>query len=306
MRWGTLEFYFLLPKFIVTYVTIYYLIPKYFLKKERTKFILLFTLAIVICGLLMWLIEVPYCYDSSFLENVFSIKILLKFKDLIYVAAIPIAAKLAQETFRQQKLAEISKQESLQSELLLLKNQLHPHFLFNTLNNLYSLTLYNDKAASKIVLRLSELLSYMLYECDVEYIDLAKELEHVENYIELEKIRYNERVIINREIRGNLNGHLIAPLLLLPFIENAFKHGISSHSGEAWIDISVDINNNHLRYIVENSLPENLSADKREAITHGIGLQNIQKRLKALYPVHNLEIVESITFKATLEIPLNS
>jgi len=304
-RWASLEFYFLLPKLFVTYCTIYWLIPKFFLKKDKTRFSLYFILTVLIGGFVMWLIEVPYCYDSSFLENVFSIKIFLKFKDLIYVAAIPIAIKLAQENFKQQQLAEKIKQQSLQSELLLLKNQLHPHFLFNTLNNLYSLTLYNDKAASKVVLRLSELLSYMLYECNSEYIKLGKEIEHLNNYIELEKIRFNDRIKVETVINGDFDHKNIAPLLLLPFIENAFKHGVSSHTEKAWIKILLKKDNEQLIYKVENSLPnKSLEKDKRHSISHGIGLKNIKKRLQVLYPDHKLEISENGTYKATLQIPL--
>jgi len=304
-RWATLEFYFLLPKFIVTYCTIYWLIPNFFLKNDRLRFILLFAGIVLIGGVVMWIIEVPYCYDSSFMENVFSIKIFLKFKDLVYVSAIPIAIKLAQENFKQQQLAEKSKQQSLQSELLLLKNQLHPHFLFNTLNNLYSLTLYNDKAAPKVVLRLSDLLSYMLYECNVEHINLAKEIDHIQNYIEIERIRFNDRITIKTNFDNNFNDLKVAPLLLLPFVENAFKHGVSSHSEQAWIKINLHIENKQLIYEVENSLPKKVEKDERQSLAHGIGLKNIKRRLEALYPGHILEIVHNQTYKATLQITLN-
>lgn len=304
-RWATLEFYFLLPKFIVTYFSIYWLIPKYFLNKDKYRSALYFVLLVIFGGVIMWLIEVPYCYDSSFLENIFSIKIFLKFQDLIYVAAIPIAIKLAQANFKQQQLTEKSKQESLRSELLLLKNQLHPHFLFNTLNNLYSLTLYNDKTASKVVLRLSELLSYMLYECNSEHINLTKEIELIHNYIELEKIRFNDRVNIETDITTDMSELQIAPLLLLPFIENAFKHGVSSNSEKASINILLKTENDTLIYEVENSLPKEANQDKRRSITHGIGLQNIKKRLNMLYPKHILTIYDQEVFKAALQIKLN-
>jgi len=146
----------------------------------------------------------------------------------------------------------------------------------------------------------------MLYECDVEYIELHKELEHLENYIELEKIRYDDRVIIKKEIKGNTIGHEITPLILLPFIENAFKHGVSSHSKGARVDIDIEIENGKLNYVVENSLPENENTDQRETVAHGIGLNNIKKRLKVLYPQHSLKIKKDETFKATLVIPLKS
>lgn len=299
-----LQLYFILPKCLVTYYTIYWLIPTFFLKQQRAQFLFHFLGIVTIGGVIMWVIEVPYCYNSTLLENFLSIKILLKFADLIYVAAIPTAIKLAQESFKQQQIAQKIKEQASNSELQLLKNQLHPHFLFNTLNNLYSLVLYNDKAASKVVLRLSDLLSYMLYDCNVEKISLQKEVELVNNYIALEEIRFNHRFTIDTHFDEQVKKYKIAPLLLLPFVENAFKHGVASNDQSAWIKISLQIQENQLYYEVENSLPIYDKKDERPALNSGIGLNNIRKRLAMLYPKHNLNITHNGTYKAALQIPL--
>jgi len=303
-RWAILESFFIIPKCFVTYCTIYWLIPEFFLKQKRAQFFLYFGLILCIGGVVMWTIEVPYCHDSNFLENFLSINILLKFADLIYVAAIPTAIKLAQESFRQQRLAEKIKEQALNAELQLLKNQLHPHFLFNTLNNLYSLVLYNDEAAPDVVLRLSDLLSYMLYDCNIEKINLKKEVELISNYIELEKIRFNNRLSLETDFDEHIEKYKIAPLMLLPFVENAFKHGIASNNQAAWVKISLQIDHGQLYYQVENSLPDTNEKDKRSPLNSGIGLSNIRKRLDMLYPDHELNIWHNGTYKATLRIPL--
>lgn len=303
-RWAGLELYFIIPKCFVTYCTIYWLIPTYFLKQHKAHFFFYASAIVIIGGLIMWIIEYPYCYESSVWDNFLSIKILPKFADLIYVAAIPAAIKLAQESFRQQQLAQKIKQQALNSELQLLKNQLHPHFLFNTLNNLYSLVLYNDEAAAKVVLRLSDLLSYMLYDCNVEKISLQKEVELITNYIELEKIRFNQRFSVEAHYDKNIGKYKIAPLLLLPFVENAFKHGVASNDQSAWIKISLQIEEGQLHYEVENSLPDYREKDQRSSLNSGIGLNNIKKRLDMLYPEHDLDIWHNGTYKAALRIPI--
>jgi len=145
----------------------------------------------------------------------------------------------------------------------------------------------------------------MLYECNGEYIKLGKEIDHVNNYIELEKIRFSDRIKVQTDIAGDVEDQNIAPLLLLPFVENAFKHGVASNSEKAWINIALKKENDQLIYEVENSLPTiTAEKDKRKSVTHGIGLTNIKKRLQVLYPDHELAISKNGTYKATLQIPI--
>ncbi|MEE4260539.1 MAG: histidine kinase [Bacteroidales bacterium] len=193
-----------------------------------------------------------------------------------------------------------------ESELKFLKAQIHPHFLFNTLNNLYGLTLEKSDMASEVVVKLSEMLDYMLYECNENLVPLEKEIKLLENYIALEKIRHDESLDIALTIDGQLKNLKIAPLILLPFIENAFKHGMSKQSDNKWLHINIKVEDLILKYSVNNSkeLAENIA----NQVSEGIGLENLKKRLGLQYKNDfKLDIINSENeFKAYLELKLAS
>jgi tetratricopeptide (TPR) repeat protein len=178
-------------------------------------------------------------------------------------------------------------------ELSLLKAQIHPHFLFNTLNNLYALTLNKSDESPGVVLGLAEILRYILYECNTPRIDLKKEMHMIKRYISLEKIRYRNRLEINLNIDENNEGYEIAPLLLLPLVENAFKHGISKLAEQGWINIEARIRENQFTFKVSNNrATAPLPATQRSRYGN-IGLQNIKKRLTILYPdKHSFRTIE--------------
>lgn len=174
------------------------------------------------------------------------------------------------------------KQVALQAELNFLKSQIHPHFLFNTLNNLYALTLSQSPKSPTIVLGLSDILRYMLYECHTETVLLNRDVEILESYISLEKIRYEERLDLTLSITGTLNNHRIAPLLMLPLVENAFKHGCSEMVEDPWVNIDLHILENRLIFKVSNG--KTMYPTKNSDAHFGrIGLSNVQKRLDLLY-----------------------
>jgi hypothetical protein len=198
------------------------------------------------------------------------------------------------------------KQAAVVAELNFLKGQIHPHFLFNTLNNLYALTLKQSPQSPDVVLGLSNILRYMLYECDIESVLLKRDVEILQNYVKLEKIRYEERLDLNFSISGRLDHHRIPPLLMLPLVENAFKHGASETIDEAWINIDLQIKAHKLKFKVSNSKPVTQPENR---IKHfgKIGLSNVKKRLEILYPgAHKLTVFdEEEIFVAILEIDLN-
>ena len=215
--------------------------------------------------------------------------------------------KMLQHQTLQEKQNALLVEQKLKAELRVLKNQLHPHFLFNTLNNLYSLVLIQHQKSADVVLRLSDMMSYMLYECERPLIDLEKEIEHLNNYIELEKIRHGKRLNFSFEMGGDVQGKSIAPLLLLPFLENAFKHGVEKDEKDSWIRINLWVKNNQLTYFVENSLPENKEEDNLPKTQSGVGLTNVKKRLELLYSnAHNLEIIDNESFLIKLNINLSN
>ncbi|MEJ1242066.1 histidine kinase [Chryseolinea sp. T2] len=194
-------------------------------------------------------------------------------------------------TLKQREWMQAQK-EKVTAELQLLKAQVHPHFLFNTLNNIYSFSMDNSPKTPGLILKLSSLLSYMLYECDTKEVFLEKEMEVMKNYIDLERERYGSRLDISFSVQGDVKEKLIAPLLLLPFLENAFKHGISQQIGRYWLSVDVLVKNDALRCKIINSKNEYVAY--RE---NGIGIRNVRKRLQFLYPgKHELKISDEGNF----------
>jgi LytS/YehU family sensor histidine kinase len=194
--------------------------------------------------------------------------------------------------------------EKLSAELKLLKSQINPHFLFNTLNNLYVLTLNHSKSAPLMVHKLSELMSYMLYDSNQAEVSLDKEIQYIKNYIDLEKIRYGDRLDVTLNIYGTTEGIMVAPLLILPFVENSFKHGARNQLHNGWIHIDIELQDNTLTLKVENSKPD-FQDDHGKA--SGLGLTNVRRRLAHLYPNrHWLQLFdEQYTHMAVLKLSLN-
>ncbi|WP_132066021.1 MULTISPECIES: sensor histidine kinase [Aquimarina] len=178
----------------------------------------------------------------------------------------------------QQNYLKLNEQKKI-AELTALKNQLNPHFLFNTLNNLYALAIKKSDHAPEVIEKLSDILDYMLYRCNNKFVSIQKEIELIENYIALEKIRYGNRVRISFK-NNSTEDSKIAPLLLLTFIENAFKHGVTQELKEAFISITISSDNHHIIFNIENS-KSTISAENKNQKC--IGLSNVQKQLDLLY-----------------------
>jgi two-component system, LytTR family, sensor kinase len=307
--WLKVELIIMGVKLPYTYLMMYFLVPQYLIRRKYYHFFAFAILATAAGGTVVWSLHYYYLLDFSHFikpENFFSPPFFYKALDLVYVAAFPVILKLQQFYQEQEKQNREVIEQKLNAELELLKNQLQPHFLFNTLNNLYAMVLTNDKNAGKAVLHLSSMMSYMLYECNGNAIALEKEIEHLKNYIELEKIRYGKRVTISFECGGDIESKNIAPLLLFGFVENAFKHGVGKNIEEAWIRINCWVKNNTLDFLVENSVAGDEYDDKEGIkVNCGIGLQNIKKRLILVYPqLHELKITNGDTYQAHLKLNL--
>ena len=293
------EFYMNLIVFpariIGTYTMIYLILPQATQKKNFVLFGILLVIHFVFYGFLIYLSyyiinPIPDFYDFH-AHPLFNFpKILTKavsdYSLPIMASAIVIFKKWYLDELANKKLAE----EKVAAELSFLKSQIHPHFLFNTLNNLYALTLIKSDKTPEIVLKLSDLLDYMIYNSNEEFVSLEKELEILNSYIELEKMRYNERLELQYKITGDVNGHRIAPLILLPFIENSFKHGASNDRSNPVIKIDLTIEKEFLLLKIVNSLPADKVTD--ETVAQGIGLKNVKRRLELIYPGnHELKII---------------
>jgi two-component system, LytTR family, sensor histidine kinase AlgZ len=192
---------------------------------------------------------------------------------------------------KQQEWLQAEK-EKVTAELQLLKAQVHPHFLFNTLNNIYAFSLENSPKTPGLIVKLSSLLSYMLYDCKAEQVPLEKEIDVMRAYIDLEKERYSNRLDISVNIQGDIKDKYITPLLLLPFLENAFKHGTSEQLEKPWLSMDIAVKQNALRCKIVNSKNEFVPVSE-----NGIGIQNVKKRLAFLYPdKHELKLADEGDF----------
>jgi LytS/YehU family sensor histidine kinase len=226
---------------------------------------------------------------------------------IVGVAGFAACIKFIKYWYENEYLKSILEKEKLQAELQSLKAQVHPHFLFNTLNNIYSVTENVSPQASDMLLRLSALLRYILYECNKPEILLVQEFKMIQDYIALESIRYSKSLDVRFELPDQADHYWIAPLLLLPLIENCFKHGASKVMDQPWINIQIELREGDvLQAKLINGKPHQAD-DAPSTAAAGIGLANIRKRLELLYPEsHELKILpEPHVFVVVLKLKLN-
>ena len=298
-----------------TYFLNYYLVPKYVLQKKYFLFLLYFIYTFIISitlGLNVIVLTFVVIADFNVANMVpasFNIIYLIAGNYLVVLFAVTI--KLISHWYQMDAKNWLLERKSMEielklkeAELKLLKAQIHPHFLFNTLNNLYGLVLSGSEKAPGIVLKISSLLDYMLYQSIKPFVGLDEEVRYIKDYIDLEKLRYGNLQIKLSE-NGNFKNHTIAPMILLPFVENAFKHGISKDVDNLWLEIRIDLDKDVLRFYIKNPRHPDQDIDKT-GYTDGIGLKNVQKRLDIIYPErHELKIQqEQDTFTIHLKVNL--
>ncbi|PIV95126.1 MAG: hypothetical protein COW44_00645 [Flavobacteriaceae bacterium CG17_big_fil_post_rev_8_21_14_2_50_33_15] len=208
---------------------------------------------------------------------------------LSFVSGIAIAIKLVRLNIKQKADAQELLKNKLEIELQFLKAQTNPHFLFNTLNNIYALARKNSDKTADVVMTLSNMLRYMLYETFNGPVEIENEIKIINDYIELEKLRYSKRLEMVFNYTVDNYKEKLAPLILLPFVENAFKHGAGESRFQSYIHIDLKLIDKQLSFEIKNSKEET----KNQEIDKNIGLKNIQRQLELLYPTHKLSIVNS-------------
>lgn len=290
---------------LIVYINFLYLFPRYLKQKNLfVHILLLLAVSLMITpvkSLIMYLTTTNPNIQGFFIENQYFI-----FLSTFFVGFSSSIYFIMTEWLRSQREKQELAKETLQSELKFLKSQINPHFLFNTLNSLYALTLKKSDQAPEIVLRLSEMMRYMLYDCNEKKVYLHKEVAYISNYLELEKLRHGQKMDIRLSVNGEIGEQKIAPLLFIPFIENCFKHGISNRISEGFVNIDLTISDKTLDISVENSkstaMPENSGIR-----SGGIGLINVRRRLDLVYPeMYTLEITNTPnTYKVFLSLHLN-
>lgn len=296
---------------IICYTTIYFLIPLFIPKK---KYLLFFTIVLgMVAGMMFLKFELTYHlisknvwpegpeYTDTLTPN-YLMNITL---GEIYVLSFVTAIKVTIEWLKENQRATVLQREQLETELLFLRSQVSPHFFFNTLNNIYSLTIEKSDKAPEIILRLSDMMRYLLYQTKNHEQSLKKEIECIQNYLELERIRYGDQVRVKMQIEGDPDTKTIPPMLLISFIENCFKHGASKSLQPTDIHINFDIREDLIYFRATNTLPSE-TAKSPDANKEGIGLKNAKKRLELSFTPGTYELnnfIKDQEYTVTLKIP---
>lgn len=302
---------FFVAAFILISETVihFWAIPRFFRRARYGSFLAIVVLSVAATGavslLAAWFLIQPATPSSiHYMTN--------KWHDLIFsnlfiaaaLAATSVATKLTFDWFAVQKRLDELETEKTKAELGFLKSQLNPHFLFNSLNTIYGAIDKENKDARQSLLQFSEMLRYQLYDCETDFVPLEKEAEHLSNYVELQKRRRNGNTDIRLELTGNLRGAQVAPLLFVPFVENAFKH-LGNRPNETnciAVELTGDSDSVHFRCF--NTVDRLPSGELSK--TSGIGIQNVERRLKLIYPEkHRLNIEKNVNgFRVDLTIDL--
>ena len=281
----------------LSYIFIFYLLPKLF----NGKGIEFFTLLFIILGLTLVLkFQITYYFTSgdvlpeyagitSKIDLTYAINVIL---GEIYVITFVTAIKLAIDWIKQREYLARTNEILLESELKYLRSQVQPHFFFNTLNNLYSLTIDKSDKAPNLILKLSDLMKYFLYETGKEFQTLKNEVSHIKDYIDIEKLRYDENLDVSFKISGKTKKIIVKPLMLIPLVENAFKHGARNSTKNGYIKIDLKATKKLLDFRVENSFEKQTKKIKGQI--GGIGLTNLKKRLTLNYGAdfYSLDVIE--------------
>ncbi len=284
----------------LTYALIYFVIPRFLLKQKYAltiifvvlSFAVTASLSVLISGIIIGPIRSFYQYHyaySNYVSVSFAMAFMAGLRGGITVGGLAAAIKLMKHWYVEgQRNLQLQK-ENTEAQLQILKAQVHPHFLFNTLNNIYSKTQNTSAAASEMIFGLSDILRYMLYECDKPLVPLSQELKMTQEYIDLERVRYGNKLELHAELPKATEGYFIAPLMILPFIENCFKHGASTILDRPWINLTITVDGNEMAMKLLNGK----SQENVQVNGHGIGIENAKKRLALLYPgKHQLTIQE--------------
>jgi two-component system sensor histidine kinase AlgZ len=288
---------------LIGYLNYFYFLPRFLRDKDALRYFLQFfvTFAVlIICRLYLeryfidgFTGETRYLYATRFVVQVITTNLFI----VIFLGMIRFAVEWFEFEAKQKNVEN----ERLTAELNFLKAQINPHFLFNTLNNLYYLAYKQSPNTTEVIAKLSQMMRYMIYDSNYPLVPLSKEIEYMENYISLERLRLNDQIPIKFTVHGGKGDDiLIAPLIFITFLENAFKHGVSNNYPKAWINISIDIQGEECIYRVENSkIPSTNPEAERKS---GIGLQNVKRRLELSYPGKHTLTVEDLKDRYTVQL----
>lgn len=282
--------------FSVAYITVHIFIKRYYNRGEKLKFWLLqigvsLILLLIRRNINYYIIYPKYFPDARHVPLYSFGKIVVEFANLYLIVGVYALFYFVRSWYEERQRVQSLLQEKTVAELELLKSQVQPHFIFNALNNIYSTALKTSPETARLISHLSSFLNYNLYEAKQSFVSLGSEIAYLKHYIELQKNRYGDKLDASINIYEEINDLYIAPLLLLPLIENSFKHGIAGSISEGWIRIDISKQQDNFSIKIENSIEDN---PQQHGVKHGgIGIENVRKRLQLIYPYsHEFKIVE--------------
>jgi sensor histidine kinase YesM len=297
------------PKILFTYLLLYVFLDRILKPAKRSLYVFIFIITVITTLFAVRAIEAffiyPFIYhlasDTRPYFHAFSF--LFSFIDLGYVSVFAVAIHQIRLQFADKEREKALIKEKLETELKYLRNQTNPHFLFNTLNNIYGLARRKSDDTAEVVMKLSQLLRFMLYESSKPLIKIGDEIKMLDDFINLEKIRYTQKLEVSFHKKVDNEAEQIAPLLLLPFVENAFKHGASENRFESFIHIALELEGGVLHFHIENSKEDNTDTNEKG----NIGLTNVRRQLELMYKQYDLQVLnESSVFKVFLTVNLRS
>jgi len=281
--------------FAISYLTVHVYIKQYYKKGKKLEFWTLQILTSLVLLLIRrnvnYYIIYPRYFPWARRVPLYSFgKLIVELVNLYLITGVYALFYFVRSWYEERQKAQSLLQEKTLAELELLKSQVQPHFIFNALNNIYSTALKTSPGTASLVSHLSSFLNYNLYESKQSRVTLKAEIAYISHYIELQKNRYGDKLDASINIYDEINDLYIAPLLLLPLVENSVKHGIANSIDQGWIRVDVSKQHDHFSIKIENSIEETVEAS--EAGREGIGITNVQKRLQLLYPdAHEFRIV---------------
>jgi len=268
----------------VSYLNYFLFLPRFLADKNGWRYFVQFSISFAVIFLIRLYLErfiignyfehSDYLYEPRFIIQVVITNLFI----VIFLGMIRFAVDWFEFEARKKNIEN----EKLMAELNFLKAQINPHFLFNTLNNLYYLAYTKSPNTAEVIAKLSQMMRYMIYDSNAPLVPLSREIEYMENYISLERLRLNDQIPIQFTVNGDAGRFLITPFIFITFLENAFKHGVSNNNPNAWVKISIQLKENECFYEVENS--KILAGKPESEEKSGIGLQNVKRRLELSYP----------------------
>ena len=290
-----------------SYFNIYVLIPRLVFTRKYGYYGLAMLLTVTACSVSILLMETNF---ATFIEHhppkagtVWNLKnVAIGAVQGVYVLGLVTSIKFVKDVMLDQQLRKEREKHYLETELKFLKSQIQPHFFFNTLNNIYSLTLKRSEQAPEVILKLSDLMSYMLYDSTAPLVPLAKEIGYLRNYVDIEQLRFGNRLSVSFTTDGPIEDANIPPMILILFLENSFKHGVKNNISRIHLAIGLHVRDGSLFFHVENPVAEEEDPGENK----GIGLKNVRRRLDLLYgAAYSLDIREkNRLFMVDLKMPL--